>query len=115
MRTARLCCVLSLAFLASACSSKPKDQIIGKWSGKDGETDLTMEFNKDGTMKTEVKGGLVSGSVSGKYKFVDDNTIEMEVDVGDQKQTKKARVTIEKDKMTLTDDKDKKLEYTRAK
>jgi uncharacterized protein (TIGR03066 family) len=114
MRTARLCCVLSLAFLASACSSKPRDQIIGKWSGKDGETDVNVEFNNDGTMKTEKAAGEPK-SFSGKYKFVDDNTIEMEMDVGDQKQTRKAKVTIEKDKLTLTDEKDKKLEFTKAK
>ncbi len=121
MRVLSLVGVAALALLISSCGNKPKDLIIGKWEATDDKDKGVVEFNKDGTFK------ITSGpfSMNGTYKFVDDNTIEMEMDnplAGGvdmpsvpggvkidlpKKITTKSKVKVTKDELTMTElDKD---------
>jgi len=117
MRMMRVCLVGVLAlFLASCGSDKPKDLIVGKWKGKekmpDGkEVDVKVEFTKDGTVKM-TQGDL---TIDGKYKFVDDNNIEMEATILGQTQKQKMKVEVTKDKLKTTDEKGDVDEFTRDK
>jgi uncharacterized protein (TIGR03066 family) len=119
MRIPRLLAVALLAFLVSACSSKPQDMIVGKWQGKQQEggitVDLTIEYNKDGTLKAsgEAMGMKMEGT--GKYKFLDDNNVEQEITMMNKTQKEKVKVAFNKDKMTQTDEKGKSVEFTKAK
>jgi len=94
---------------------KPKDLIVGKWQAKekvgDKEIVATIEFNKDGTMKVTAEGF----NFEGKYKLVDDETLETEVTIAGQTKKDTDKIKITKDKITLTDKNGKKTELTRAK
>jgi hypothetical protein len=68
--------VVSLACLCFlGCGSRPQDLILGKWETMEEKDKYSVEFTRDGTIK--ITRGM---SVSGKYKFVDNGTIEVEVE-----------------------------------
>jgi uncharacterized protein (TIGR03066 family) len=114
----RKTCGFGLALLVicglSGCggSNKPQDLIVGKWEMKekmgDKEITGTSEFTSDGNVKVDMMGIKMEG----KYKFIDDKTIE--VSMGGQKEKNKID-SITKEKMVLIDPKGKKAEFTRAK
>ena len=104
-----------LVVMIAGCGSKPKDLIVGKWktSRKMGDKtfESTMEFTSDGKVKSSVEGKIV---VEGKYKFLDDSNLEMEVSAQGQTMTEKVKIeSITKEKM-VTSDKNGKLEFTRV-
>ena len=100
----------------SGCGSSPKDMIIGKWEGSqkgldDKDVAMTVEFMKDGKMKTST-GPL---SIEGTYKFTDNDTIEMTMEFLGQKKTLKGKVKVTKDELEVPDEGDKTLKLKRAK
>ena len=109
MRSARYFIFGGALLLLTGCGpSKPQDLIIGKW--EETESKDIIEFKKDGTLSV-TKGGQ---SQNGKYQFVDDNTVEIEMDIsvnnpfGGQGMNLKAagRFTIDsisKEEMVITD------------
>jgi len=76
-----------LCLLLFGCGSKPKDLIIGKWNAADEkEVFQGYDFNKDGAM-TMTLNDKDKTVVSGKYKFIDQDTIDMEMQVPDEVKT----------------------------
>ncbi len=126
MRVLSLVGVAALALLVSSCGNKPKDLIVGKWESTE-EPKEVVEYGKDGTAKTTV-GPL---TMTATYKFIDDNTMELEVDnplagggvvgvdVGPKKLKIQTKVTVTKDELTITgkdkDGKEKTTKYKRVK
>jgi hypothetical protein len=73
--------LLAVAFV-SGCASKPADLIVGKWIQTDATNsileiskDTILEFSKDGVVYVIVKDDIHK---IGKYKWIDDKTIEIE-------------------------------------
>jgi hypothetical protein len=114
MRVVRWALLLCLLFVIAGCGgSKPQDLIIGNWDAKENLAgkDITVktEFTKDGKIRLSVEGFPPQ---EGTYKFIDDNTIDLEV--GQAK--KKVKIeSISKEKMVLVEPEGKKQEFTRAK
>ncbi|MBL8796990.1 MAG: hypothetical protein JNM56_24020 [Planctomycetia bacterium] len=92
-----------LVFLAGCGSAKPKDLIVGKWEAQNDEAKkmggMTVEFKPESAMTMKI--GTVS--IDGKYKFVDDATVEVETEMLGKKDSKKFKVEIVKDEMTTTE------------
>src|SRR5262249_11786490 len=78
MKALRLILVVPFCLLVLSCGSKSKDLIVGKWECTDEGKDkgLVVEFNKDGTSSMSI----AFLNLKAKYKFIDDNTIEMELE-----------------------------------
>lgn len=97
-----------LAFAVGCGGSKPSNQIVGKWNAelpKDAPKELAgmmpvMEFKNDGVLIMSM--GPIN--MNAKYKFVADDTMEVEMDVpGKGKDAKKMKVEIKGDEMTTTE------------
>ena len=95
---ARAIVSLLLLLVAGWVYAAPKNAelIVGKW---DIGMNTIMEYKKDGGFVMTV-GTVV---VNGKYKFISDDTIEVEVTVGDKTKSNKLKVAFKDDEMTTTD------------
>jgi hypothetical protein len=88
--------LVALCLLSAACTrkgsadNKSQELLIGRWWSMVGSEKVTLEFAKDGTSKTT----LVGQTTNGTYKWVDDNTIELN---GKQR----AKVTVTQDELTM--------------
>jgi uncharacterized protein (TIGR03066 family) len=113
--------VLVAVVIVGCGGSKPKDQIVGKWEatesvlGKD--VKVVMEFTADGAAKMSMnaEGQEIPGP-SGKYKFIDDNT--MEIEYTEDGKTKKDKATIESissEKVVMVGEGGKKKELKKVK
>lgn len=110
-------CVFTLSLLmvtlwccGCSCSSGPKGREIGKWSSADGS--VTLEFTRKGGMTTT----LGNASVLGKYKWVTDTTIEVDMPMAAGVSQKEPRtVSFEDGKLSLTDDKGRTTTFSRSK
>jgi hypothetical protein len=136
MRATRLSLLALLVLALTGCGGgKTKDLIVGKWEPADEAEKKkggTVEFTKDGEFIAGA-GGL---SLKGKYKVIDDKTVEIEMDnpfaavaekmpdvkKGDKaaEKTIKKKITIKsisKDEMVITDPdkKDKEQKLVRVK
>jgi uncharacterized protein (TIGR03066 family) len=87
--------IAAIGTAPALAADKPRDLIVGKWKPDDYST---FEFTKDGDVKVHVKGKGVDLTRNGKYKFVDDETIEVTMD-NDMKAEKFTVLTISKDEM----------------
>ncbi|MFL5242308.1 MAG: hypothetical protein ACJ8FY_09390 [Gemmataceae bacterium] len=97
-------------------SEDPKELILGKWNVKQdfGNRKISgkTEFRKSGGMTTEVMGTKMES----RYKFIDDDSIEVEMTVGRMKMTEINKIeSITKTKMVLVDPQGVKAEFTRPK
>ena len=98
--------IASLVFLplaTFAADPKPKDVILGKWESLDGiSKGVIVEFKKDGTTEASYNGKVMT---TGKYKFIDDDTMEFEQTFLNTKQPliMKFRMQIKGDELTQTD------------
>jgi uncharacterized protein (TIGR03066 family) len=84
-------------------ADKNKDLIVGKWRAEKDGAVMTVEFTKDGAMKLNAEKGGQKINFDGKYKFVDDDNIEVEMTFMGQTKKEKNKVAINKDELTLTD------------
>jgi uncharacterized protein (TIGR03066 family) len=96
-------------------SSKRQAMIIGEWDVKQtfGTREIMgkVEFRKDGSMTTQALGM----SMESKYKFIDDNNVEIEMSVGGKKMTEKNKIeTITNKQMILVDPRGGKALFTRV-
>ena len=76
MRNVRLSLLFVLALLATSCASRPRDMIVGKWESVDDKEKGTVELGKDGSAKINL--GLLNAA--GKYTFMDEKNLEIEID-----------------------------------
>jgi uncharacterized protein (TIGR03066 family) len=90
--------VVSLFLVAGSSIAAPKNAelIVGKW---DIGMNTIMEYKKDGGFVMTV-GNVV---INGKYKFISDDTIDIEIMVGDKAKSNKLKIAIKDDEMTTTD------------
>jgi len=88
--------VLTLSLLVS-CSSKPENDIVGKWSEIGGKE--TIEFFKDGTVSVFSEGIAMGGS----FRFFEKDRIKLEFGgLGALAGPILAKVSIKGDELTLT-------------
>jgi uncharacterized protein (TIGR03066 family) len=124
MRTAFLSLLAFVAFLfwpTAASAAKPQELIVGKWQTQEkeggSEITITVEYLKDGGLKARFEFPK-SGSkidVLGKYRFLDENTLETEVNFQGEVRKEKAAVSVTRDALVETDAQGKKREYKRIK
>ena len=88
--------------LFTDCGS-PAHQIVGAWRLGDDPNAIVWEFGDDRS--------VVMGTNRGRYSFGDNNRIKIETSIA----TSVYQVEISGNKMTLTDPRGSKLEFTRAK
>ena len=90
--------VFLLVFCTAPGSAAPKntDLIVGKW---DPGMNAVIEYKKDGTMSISVG----KDKIDGKYKFLDEDTIEIELPGKNGPRTNKLKVAIKDDELTTTD------------
>jgi len=98
MHPARLASPLLVLLLACAAVAAPKNAelIVGKW---DIGMDTVMVYRKDGTLSMVI-GTIV---VNGKYKFISDDTMEVEITLGDKTKKNQLKVAIQGDELTTTE------------
>ena len=86
----------SLSGTSVAADKKNSEMIVGKWTpdGPKGKG-VVLEFTKDGKMKISIGPEGMSFVISGTYKALDDNTIEMSMENPQKKEeTKSQKLTI---------------------
>jgi len=110
MPALRLFALVLVLLLAGRAAAAPKNAelIVGKW---DIGMNTVFEYKKDGTFVMTI--GTVA--LNGKYKFIDDNTMEVEITVGDKTKKNRLKVAIQGDEMTTTDPEGKSNKLTRIK
>ncbi len=113
MRTAKCLVILCAAVMLAADANKPKDQIVGKWEPADAQGKVVIEFTKDGMVKVSVAGTEVK--IEGKYKFLDDENMQIDLTVMGQSKSDKLKVAIDKDELTTTDSQGKTDKMRRVK
>jgi len=106
--------VLALLLLAAlACggagNSGPENILAGQWQREDGKE--TIEFSIDGAVTIEVLGATMEG----KYKLLDDATVQMDISVLDETVASVFEFSLEEDTLTLTSEDGISATYERAK
>ena len=123
-----LLCLIALGVEAGGASKKTESLFVGKWKmqkkdkvkDKEFTTTITAEFTKDGVMKVAVKVEPINKefTMEGKYKLIDDTTVETTIAAPGQKEPKTEKMKIEtltKTKLVLIgDNMDQKLELDRV-
>ena len=73
-----LVAVAYIVSAASAADKKPQELIVGKWLMEDPKKKIkaTIEFTNDGKVTVQANDKGAEFKLEGKYKFVDDKTIE---------------------------------------
>jgi len=121
MRIAYLAGVLGLLALSLPAApapdkaDKPKDLIVGKWMPDKDKDNVTLEFAKDGKLVVKQGDGDKKVEISGTYKFVKDDTMDVELDFMGKKMKETLTVTVAKDELTTVDSKGKKETFKRVK
>jgi hypothetical protein len=75
MRTLCWLCLACLALMLSSCAPNPRELIIGKWEFEKDNKKGTVEFIITGNFTFQ----LGTTNLAGKYRFVDDATVEVEL------------------------------------
>jgi hypothetical protein len=94
--------LITCCFLFSGCGGA-SHQVVGAWHLGDDPNGIVWEFGSDHS--------VVMGTNRGRYSFGDNNRIKIETSVA----TSVYQMEISGNKMTLTDPRGSKLEFTRAK
>ncbi len=93
--------LVTACLLLTACSqasAKTLNSPVGKWVSNAGNgIQLTVEFDKDGTVKTTTS-NTPNQSAYGKYKLLDDHTIELTV----EEKVTRSQYKIEGDRLILS-------------
>jgi hypothetical protein len=95
-----------VALVLASCSKHQPPSLVGRWL--EVGTSGVVVFHKDDTVEISIDGTITGG----KYSFISDSELKIEV-VG--KLIRVFQMTINGDKMTLTDMDGQKSEYLRAK
>jgi hypothetical protein len=128
MRKMGIVALSCLLILQSGCGpKKPKDLIVGKWQSS--EADVLMhviEFTSDGKLifaaslggdEIKVVGKALITKPTATYKFIDDDTIEVEVSPvpGMPPIKQKVKVKFSGEEMEWTDEQNRVVNYNRLK
>lgn len=75
---------------------KNSELLVGKWSPEDAKSkDVVLEFTKTGELKITVSADGISVPISGKYKMIDENTVEISMSNPEKKDdVKTTKLTI---------------------
>jgi uncharacterized protein (TIGR03066 family) len=103
------------AFSGCGSTSERQALIVGKWDVRQklGNREISgkVEFRKDGKMTTEAMGMRLES----KYRFLDENNIEVEMCLGPMKMTEKNKIeSLTKTQMVLVDPKGEKAFFSRT-
>jgi len=94
--------LIACSFLFTGCGGA-SHQVVGVWHLGDDPNAIVWEFGNDHS--------VVMGTNRGRYSFGDNNRIKIETSIA----TSVYQMEISGNKMTLTDPRGSKLEFTRAK
>jgi uncharacterized protein (TIGR03066 family) len=114
MRVTRCCLVvLALVLVGSVVAAPPEKQILGKWetTEPDSKQKITLEFADKNVLKIVV--GQIT--VEARYKFVDDENMELTMTFPDSTMTEKVKIKVEEKELVLTGKDGKPTKFTRAK
>ncbi len=105
---------LTLLLLAAlACggfgNAGPENVLVGQWQRDDGKE--TIEFSQDGAVTIEVLGATTEG----KYKLLDDATVQMDITVLDSTVASVFEFSLAEDTLTLTSEDGISATYGRVK
>ena len=95
--------LLSIGFTPAHAADKAKDLIVGKWEINKENQKGTIEFGKDNTLKARIKADDNDINITGTYKFLDDDTIEVEMTIMGGSRKHKLKVTVTKDELKTED------------
>jgi uncharacterized protein (TIGR03066 family) len=110
--------VFFLVGLSTVCSApvaaapKPAELIIGKWEALGENKKAIIEFAKGGEV---IMLAEPEPAVKGKYKFLEDELLEVEFVIGDKKATQKLKIKVDKDTLETTDESKKVEKFKRVK
>jgi uncharacterized protein (TIGR03066 family) len=96
-------------------ADKPKDLILGKWEMSRDKHKVSLEFVKDNVLKVRLTTDDKNIDVEGKYTFVDDDNIEVELVYMGETKKEKLKVVVTKEELTTTDGAGKKETFKRTK
>jgi uncharacterized protein (TIGR03066 family) len=77
-----------------AAEMKTSELIVGKWTPEGSVKGSTVEFTKEGTVKLTADADGTVVTVSGTYKFVKDDTVEMNLEFPKSNEKKMEKLTI---------------------
>ena len=108
--------VFMIGLAPARAADKAKDLIVGKWESEKDKQKFTVEFAKDGKMSISGKMGDMELVIKGTYRFTADDILEVTLEFMGEKKTEKLTVTkIDKDAMTLVDEKKEEDKFKRVK
>ena len=104
--------VLIVAFTAAPlhAADKAKDLIVGKWEPTKAPegVKVVIEFTKDGKVQITGTADKKDIKLEGKYKFLDDDTMETTFNRTGKEETRKTKIIkISKDELVTKDEGDK--------
>jgi uncharacterized protein (TIGR03066 family) len=104
---------LVLLIIGTAMAAPPEKELLGKWETKDPDSQqtITLDFADKGTFKV----GVGPVMLEGKYKFADDETLEMTMTIMDTMQTEKVKVKVGNGELVITGKDNKPMKFTKAK
>ena len=103
--------VLLCVFSTLGCSSPIKKKIVGKWTGVENGS---VEYFRDGTIK--MTGPGLAGeimTIPGKYTFLDENTLKLDMNVFEKTISQVCHVKIENDILIVIDEEGKRTTSSR--
>ncbi len=115
MHVKRFGLVLMVLFVVgSVGAAPPEKQLLGKWetTDPDSKQKITLEFADKNVLK------IIVGQITldARYKFVDDENLEMTMTFGETTQTEKVKIKVDDKELVMTGSKDAKpTKFTRLK
>lgn len=70
--------------------NSPRELIVGKWKIEKGPEEATVEFTSDGGLRIKHQ----QLTIGGKYRFIDQKTVEIVVSMGNQFQAVQLKVSV---------------------
>jgi uncharacterized protein (TIGR03066 family) len=110
-------CTLAISPLRA--DDKPHDLIVGKWEPVKPVKGVKtfIEFEKDGKVLINFSAEGQEFKLQATYKFTDDNTMQMQMDAGGKKESKKIKIVkLTRDEFVMKDEgKDEEEKFKRVK
>ncbi len=113
MRYVLLCLMALLLISGTVIAAPPEKELQGKWETTDSDSQikLILDFGEKNTVK--VTAG--SSSIEAKYRFIDDENLEMTMTFNDMTATEKMKVKINGNELLLTGKESNPTKFVRVK